>query len=30
VVLFHYPTSQATGIEYLRRSVKLEFGSLTD
>lgn len=30
VVLFHYPSSQPTGFEYLKRSVKLEFGSLTD
>ena len=30
VVLFHYPTNEATGFEYLRRSVKMEFGSLTD
>ena len=30
VLLFHYPTTQPTGFEYLRRSVKLEFGSLTD
>jgi len=30
VLLFHYPTSQPVGFEYLRRSVKLEFGSLTD
>ena len=30
VVLFHYPSSQASGFEYLKRSVKLEFGSLTD
>lgn len=30
VLLFHYPTSQPTGFDYLRRSVKLEFGSLTD
>ena len=30
VLLFHYPTSQPTGFEYLKRSVKLEFGSLTD
>ncbi len=30
VLLFHYPTSQPAGFEYLRRSVKLEFGSLTD
>lgn len=30
VLLFHYPSSQRAGLEYLRRSVKLEFGSLTD
>lgn len=30
VVLFHYPSTQPTGFEYLQRSVKLEFGSLTD
>lgn len=30
VVLFHYPTNETTGFEYLRRSVKMEFGSLTD
>jgi hypothetical protein len=30
VVLFHYPSAQPKGFEYLRRSVKLEFGSLTD
>jgi hypothetical protein len=30
VLLFHYPSSQAAGFEYLKRSVKLEFGSLTD
>jgi hypothetical protein len=30
VILFHYPTSQPTGFDYLKRSVKLEFGSLTD
>ncbi len=30
VVLFHYPSHEATGFEYLRRSVKIEFGSLTD
>jgi hypothetical protein len=30
VLLFHYPSSQPAGLEYLRRSVKLEFGSLTD
>lgn len=30
VLLFHYPTTQPAGFAYLRRSVKLEFGSLTD
>lgn len=30
VLLFHYPSNQAPGFEYLNRSVKLEFGSLTD
>jgi hypothetical protein len=30
VLLFHYPSTQPPGMEYLRRSVKLEFGSLTD
>lgn len=30
IVLFHYPTSEKTGFEYLRRFVKMEFGSLTD
>jgi hypothetical protein len=30
VLLFHYPSVQPTGFEYLKRSVKLEFGSLTD
>jgi hypothetical protein len=30
VLLFHYPTTQPTGFDYLKRSVKLEFGSLTD
>jgi len=30
VILFRYPTTQQSGYEYLRRSVKLEFGSLTD
>lgn len=29
-LLFHYPTTQAAGFLYLKRSVKLEFGSLTD
>jgi hypothetical protein len=30
VLLFHYPTSQPGGFDYLKRAVKLEFGSLTD
>jgi len=30
VLLFHYPSSQPAGFEYLARFVKLEFGSLTD
>ena len=30
VLLFHYPSSQPDGFAYLKRSVKLEFGSLTD
>jgi hypothetical protein len=30
VLLFHYPTSQPAGFAYLARSVKMEFGSLTD
>lgn len=30
VLLFHYPSTQPAGFEYLQRSVKLEFGSLTD
>src|SRR5271156_729361 len=30
VLLFHYPSSQPAGFGYLKRSVKLEFGSLTD
>ena len=30
VLLFHYPSSQPSGFEYLRRSVRMEFGSLTD
>lgn len=29
-LLFHYPSYQPTGFDYLRRAVKLEFGSLTD
>ncbi len=30
VLLFRYPSSQPAGFDYLQRSVKLEFGSLTD
>ena len=30
VLLFHYPSAQPAGFEYLARAVKLEFGSLTD
>ena len=30
VLLFRYPTTQPEGLEYLKRTVKLEFGSLTD
>jgi len=30
MVLFHYPSNEPTGFEYLGRSVKMEFGSLTD
>jgi hypothetical protein len=30
VLLFHYPSSEPTGFAYLRRFVKIEFGSLTD
>lgn len=30
VLHFHYPSTQPAGFEYLKRSVKLEFGSLTD
>ena len=30
VLLFRYPSTQPVGFDYLRRSVKLEFGSLTD
>lgn len=29
-ILFHYPSSLPTGFSYIKRSVKLEFGSLTD
>ncbi len=28
-LLFHYPTTQPTGFAYLKRTVKLELGSLT-
>ncbi len=30
VLLFRYPTTQPAGFDYLKRVVKLEFGSLTD
>ena len=30
VLLFHYPATQPSGFDYLKRSVKLEFGSLTE
>lgn len=30
VLLFHYPSSETAGFGYLRRTVKMEFGSLTD
>lgn len=30
VLYFHYPSTLPAGFEYLKRSVKLEFGSLTD
>jgi hypothetical protein len=30
LLLFHYPSLQPKGFEYLKRSVKMEFGSLTD
>ena len=30
VILFHYPSALSTGLSYIKRSVKLEFGSLTD
>jgi hypothetical protein len=30
ILLFHYPSTRPAGFEYLKRSVKLEFGSLTD
>lgn len=29
-LFFHYPASQTTGFDYIRRDVKLELGSLTD
>lgn len=29
-LLFHYPSFQTRGFDYLKRFVKLEFGSLTD
>jgi hypothetical protein len=30
VLSFHYPTTQPPALDYLKRSVKLEFGSLTE
>lgn len=30
VLLFHYPSTLPAGLDYLERSVKLEFGSLTE
>jgi hypothetical protein len=30
VLLFHYPCTIGDGLAYIRRNVKLEFGSLTD
>jgi hypothetical protein len=30
LILFHYPSLQPPGFAYLQRSVRLEFGSLTD
>lgn len=30
VILSRYPSSLPTGLSYIKRSVKLEFGSLTD
>jgi hypothetical protein len=30
VIYFHYPGATATSLEYIRRNVKLELGSLTD
>jgi hypothetical protein len=29
VLLFHYPSTQPDGFAYLKRSVKLDFGSLS-
>jgi len=29
-LIFHYPATQTTGFNYVRRDVKLELGSLTD
>ncbi len=30
VIYFHYPGATPTGLDYIRRNVKLELGSLTD
>lgn len=30
ILYFHYPSTEPAGLAYLRRDVKLEFGSLTD
>ncbi|MES2356061.1 MAG: nucleotidyl transferase AbiEii/AbiGii toxin family protein [Pseudomonadota bacterium] len=30
ILYFHYPTTKTTGLAYVRRTVKLELGSLTD
>lgn len=30
IVLFHYPSMLATGLQYIPRNVKLEIGTLTD
>ena len=30
VILFHYPTTQPSGYKYLKRSVKLELGTLPE
>lgn len=30
VLLFHYPTAEPAGFAYIKRAVKLEFGSLSD